>query len=144
MPLALKIFDLPEGHGHSASSIHRRSRLGRDALGITELAETLGTTSRALRYYEELGLIAPQRSGRGGRTYCLTVRREAELIVMLRRAGRSIREIQSVLSGNGANDEATRSKVVAALRERLEELETQSDQLKALLTRFSSPGGSES
>ncbi|WP_372406559.1 MerR family transcriptional regulator [Streptomyces luteireticuli] len=36
---------------------------------IGELAERTGTTTRALRYYEEQGLLVPERTGTGYRTY---------------------------------------------------------------------------
>ncbi|MEU6038063.1 MerR family transcriptional regulator [Actinomadura sp. NPDC047616] len=36
---------------------------------IGELARATGTTTRALRYYEEQGLLRPERSANGYRTY---------------------------------------------------------------------------
>lgn len=138
MPLALKSELRPDNRMTPASKRWDASWTG---IGITELAQSLGTTSRALRYYEEIGLVTPQRTARGGRTYGPGLRRDLELIVMLRRAGRSIREIQAVLSGDEANDETTRVKVATVLRERLDELEAQSDALKVLLNRFSKPSG---
>ncbi|MFP4132277.1 MAG: MerR family transcriptional regulator, partial [Thiohalospira sp.] len=38
-------------------------------LNIGELAERLGTTPRTLRFYEEEGLLAPERSPGGTRRY---------------------------------------------------------------------------
>ena len=59
---------------------------------VTELAKTLGITPRALRFYENKGLIAPERAGN---TRIYTRRDRGRLILILRgkRLGFSLREI---------------------------------------------------
>ncbi len=67
-----------------------------ELLGIQEAAKTLGVTMRALRFYEDKGLIAPQRVG----TTRIYARREIgrmQLILRGKRLGFSIREIQEFL-----------------------------------------------
>lgn len=59
---------------------------------VTELADDLGITPRALRLYEDKGLISPQRAG-ANRVY--TRRERARMILILRgkRLGFSLRDI---------------------------------------------------
>ena len=60
---------------------------------MTELAQELGVSARTLRFYEDKGLIAPQRAGS---TRVYTHRDRARLILILRgkRLGFSLREIK--------------------------------------------------
>ncbi|MCJ2183373.1 MerR family DNA-binding transcriptional regulator [Novosphingobium sp. 1949] len=65
-------------------------------LGIQEAAGLLGVTMRTLRFYEDKGLIAPQRAG----TMRIYSRREIgrmQLILRGKRLGFSIREIKEFL-----------------------------------------------
>jgi DNA-binding transcriptional MerR regulator len=65
-------------------------------ISVTRLARELGITARTLRFYEDRGLIAPQRAG-NARTY--TPRDRARMILILRgkRLGFSLREIKEYL-----------------------------------------------
>lgn len=51
------------------------------------LADDLGTTSRALRYYEAIGMLEPLRDSAKRRVYGPTCRRRARVIVALRGIG---------------------------------------------------------
>lgn len=64
--------------------------------GVGELASELGVTARALRFYEDSGLIQPRRAGQN-RIY--TRRDRARLILILRgkRLGFSLAEIKEWL-----------------------------------------------
>ena len=64
--------------------------------GIQEIAESLGLTPRTLRFYEDRGLIEPQRAG----TSRIYTKREAarmQLILRGKRLGFSLREIKEFL-----------------------------------------------
>ena len=63
---------------------------------VTDLARELGITARALRFYEDKGLIAPRRIGA---TRVYTARERARMILVLRgkRLGFSLREIKDYL-----------------------------------------------
>lgn len=63
---------------------------------VTQLATDLGVTARAVRFYEDKGLIAPRRAG-NNRVY--TVRDRARMILILRgkKLGFSLREIREYL-----------------------------------------------
>ncbi len=63
---------------------------------VTQLARELGVTARTIRFYEDKGLIAPQRAGT---TRVYTARDRARMILILRgkRLGFSLREIREYL-----------------------------------------------
>ena len=66
-------------------------RMSDDARPIGKVAETIGVTTRTLRYYEEFGLVTPSvRSTGGSRRYT-----EADVARVLR-----IRELQAVMGFN--------------------------------------------
>ncbi len=63
---------------------------------VTQIARDLGITARTIRFYEDKGLIAPQRAGS---TRVYTGRDRARMILILRgkRLGFSLREIKDYL-----------------------------------------------
>jgi DNA-binding transcriptional MerR regulator len=92
---------------------------------VTQLAGDLGVTARTIRFYEDKGLISPQRVG-AIRVY--THRDRARMVLILRgkRLGFSLREIKGYLDLYGVDhthDEQLRvlQKSVASRIERLEQ-----------------------
>jgi DNA-binding transcriptional MerR regulator len=69
----------------------------------TELTTAVGCTRKALRVYQEHGLIAPIRD-RGNRRYGAEAYRRLGLIVALRSTGMSIAEVKRLLD---AQDQGT-------------------------------------
>lgn len=63
---------------------------------ITELAEALGMTPRAIRFYESKGLILPQRVG-ANRVYNHRDRGRLKLIQRAKRLGFSLEDIREYL-----------------------------------------------
>ncbi len=63
---------------------------------VTQLAKEIGVTARAIRFYEDKGLILPRRAGT---TRVYTHRDRARMILILRgkRLGFSLREIREYL-----------------------------------------------
>jgi DNA-binding transcriptional MerR regulator len=63
---------------------------------VTELAKELGMTARAVRFYEDKGLITPQRAGT---TRVYSARDRARMILILRgkRLGFALSEIKEYL-----------------------------------------------
>lgn len=63
---------------------------------VTQLARELGISARTIRFYEDKGLISPQRAGS---TRVYTARDRARMILILRgkRLGFSLREIKEYL-----------------------------------------------
>jgi DNA-binding transcriptional MerR regulator len=92
--------------------------------GIQEVAQELGLTMRALRFYEDKGLIAPQRVGTT-RIYSKREVARVRLVQRGRRLGFSVREIKEFLDLYDADPEHVEQarRFLARVRERLAELE---------------------
>lgn len=78
-----------------------------DELTIGELARTTGVATSALRYWEEQGLVAPDRVA-GRRRYPASAVRLVGLILILRDIGFTLREIRPLVSPH-SEDEAWRN-----------------------------------
>ena len=93
-------------------------------MGIQEVAKELGVTMRALRFYEDKGLIAPQRVG----TTRIYGRREVarvRLVLRGRRLGFTVREIKEFLDLYDADPEHVEQmrRFTLRVRQRLDEME---------------------
>ncbi len=66
---------------------------------ITELAREFDITPRAIRFYEDQGLLSPKREGAGGRTRVYSARERTRLKLTLRgkRLGLSLQEIKALV-----------------------------------------------
>lgn len=64
---------------------------------IGELAQELDISTRTIRYYEERGLIAPQRTEGGQRVYGRRERGRLKLILRAKLAGFDLEEVKEVL-----------------------------------------------
>jgi MerR family redox-sensitive transcriptional activator SoxR len=64
-----------------------------DLLTITEVSRRSGVASSALRFYEDRGLIASERTGSGHRRYPRAVLRRIAFIVFAQRIGLSLDEV---------------------------------------------------
>jgi DNA-binding transcriptional MerR regulator len=66
---------------------------------ITELAREFDITARAIRFYEDQGLLSPTREGAGGRNRVYTPRDRTRLKLTLRgkRLGLSLSEIKGLV-----------------------------------------------
>ncbi len=98
---------------------------------VTELARDLGLTPRAVRFYEDKGLIAPRRAGT---TRVYTHRDRARMILIQRgkRLGFSLAEIRQYLDLYDA-DITQRTQLrhlLAAVTTRLDELQQQREALE--------------
>ena len=66
---------------------------------IAELAREFDITARAIRFYEDQGLLSPRREGQGGRNRVYTPRDRTRLKLTLRgkRLGLTLSEIKSII-----------------------------------------------
>lgn len=66
---------------------------------ISELAKEFDLTTRAIRFYEDMGLLAPTRSGPGGRSRIYSARDRTRLRLLLRakRLGLSLTEAKEII-----------------------------------------------
>ncbi|MEJ2226636.1 MAG: MerR family DNA-binding transcriptional regulator [Alphaproteobacteria bacterium] len=104
---------------------------------ITDLAHELGITPRTLRFYEDKGLLTPQRVG-GTRVYLQRDRARLILILRGKRLGFSLKEIGEYLDLYDA-DKTQRvqiDKLLKLVRERIGLLVQQRDALEETLTEL--------
>ena len=82
---------------------HREDDNGQ-LFGITELCQEFGITPRALRFYEDKGLLAPRRVN-GTRIYTRRDRARLALILRSKAIGASLAEIKTYLDMYGQHGE---------------------------------------
>ena len=104
---------------------------------ITELAREFDLTPRAIRYYEDQGLISPERAGQN-RVYSKRDRTRLKLTLRGRRLGLSLAEIRELIDlYDVSHDQRTQlSKFLAVLAARRAALEQQREDIEAVLTEI--------
>lgn len=104
---------------------------------VAELARELGITTRTLRFYEDRGLVAPQRAGT---TRIYSRRDRARMILILRgkRLGFTLREIKEYLDLYDHDHSQTEQlhALTAAVAERITRLEKQRQALEETLAEL--------
>ncbi|MBI2206250.1 MAG: MerR family DNA-binding transcriptional regulator [Candidatus Rokubacteria bacterium] len=104
----------------------------RELLTVNEIAEDLGVTPRALRFYETKGLIVPQRAGTT-RVYTRRDRGRLALILRGKRLGFSLADIKQYLDLYDADPGNVRQMkhLLSRVRDRLARLDEQRTALEA-------------
>lgn len=107
----------------------------RDLFAIADLAREFGISTRAIRFYEAKGLLAPERVGA---TRIFRRRDRARLILILRgkRLGFSLRDISDYLSLYDANRSQQVHLLIGKVEERLASLERQRDDLETTIAEL--------
>lgn len=107
----------------------------RDLFAIADLAKEFGISTRAIRFYEAKGLLAPERVGA---TRIFRRRDRARLILILRgkRLGFSLRDISDYLSLYDANRSQQVQLLTAKIDERLASLEAQLEDLQTTISEL--------
>ena len=107
----------------------------RDLFAIADLAREFGISTRAIRFYESKGLLAPERVGA---TRIFRRRDRARLILILRgkRLGFSLRDISDYLSLYDANRTQQVNLLAEKVDERIALLERQRDDLETTLAEL--------
>lgn len=100
---------------------------------MTQLCREFGLTSRAIRYYEQEGLVSPARRGRT-RVFGTRERTRLRLILRGRRLGFSIIEIREILNlyDPMVGDRAQLVHLLRKIRERRAQLEVQRRDIDAI------------
>jgi DNA-binding transcriptional MerR regulator len=101
---------------------------------IGDLAAEFGVTARALRFYEDAGLIAPERRGTQ-RIYAQRDRARLAWILRGKRVGFSLAEIREMIDLYDVGDgrAAQRSLTVERCRERIAALAAQRNDIDAAI-----------
>ncbi len=108
----------------------------RDLFAIADLAAEFGISTRAIRFYEAKGLIAPERVGA---TRVFRRRDRARLILILRgkRLGFSLRDISEYLSLYDAHSQTAQTRLlIDKVDQRLALLEAQKADLETTIAEL--------
>lgn len=113
---------------HSTAAMSRRDTrdIAGETFSITQLAEEFGLTTRAIRFYEDKGLLSPERRGQT-RVYHPRDRARLTLIVRGKNVGLALAEIKEILSHYDQEDgcETQNRVAIAKFRRRIESLQEQ-------------------
>ena len=107
------------------------------SLTIGEVAERSGVATSALRYYEDRGLIASERTSAGHRRYPRAVIRRVAFIVFAQRVGLSLEEVGEALAelpSDRVPERADWARLSQSWRERIDERIAELQRLKLGLT----------
>lgn len=109
------------------TSAERATSAGSATFGIGELSARTGVSARSLRYYEEQGLLAPQRTRAGHRRFDTEAVDRVRLVQRLFSAGLSSTEIAPLLppllGRSSPGDAAQVTDGIASLRTHRREIE---------------------
>ena len=104
---------------------------------ISDLAREFDLTTRAMRFYEDMGLLQPQRSGPGGRVRVYSARDRTRLKLTLRakRLGLSLTEAKEIIDlyDSPRDTEVQLRRFLGALAAHRRQLEAQMTDLQANL-----------
>lgn len=104
---------------------------------ITELANEFDVTARAIRFYEDVGLLTPQRAGRN-RVYTAGDRTRLKLTLRGKRLGLSLSEIKQLVDMYDAASGSTQQleAFLAVLAEHRRLLEQQREDIEITLAEI--------
>ena len=106
------------------SPAHPRGKKAPPRFTITELATEFDITTRAIRFYEGIGLLNPERTGRN-RVYGQRDRTRLKLTLRGKRLGLSLQEVKQLVDMYDSPSDTTQQlqafrRVLAAHRQQLE------------------------
>jgi MerR family redox-sensitive transcriptional activator SoxR len=108
-----------------------------EVLTIGEAAARSGVAPSALRFYEEQGLIASERTDAGHRRYPRSVLRRVAFVVFAQKIGLSLQEIRAELARlprNRAPERADWAKLSGSWTKRIDQRIAELERMKAGLT----------
>lgn len=124
-------------HGHDGAHIERPDALERTQFSISDLTAEFGVTARALRFYEEEGLISPTRAGLN-RVYSRRDRARLAWIVRAKNVGFSLVEIKELIDlydlGDGRVTQKART--IERCREQVAKLTAQREDIDSAITEL--------
>jgi DNA-binding transcriptional MerR regulator len=107
------------------------------SLKIREVSRTCGITLRALRFYEQKGLMSPRRVSRVHRLYSDNDLERLRSILKLKALGLSLAEVRKVLASPAEGPYGLSAKLCAELIERLSAQRERVNEALAILREIS-------
>lgn len=101
-------------------------------LSPSEAARRLGVSTKALRLYEQRGLVAPARTAAGWRAYGPAEMARAAEVAALRKLGLSLAQVARVLAGDSLGLEPALAAHQAALEGRIRQLAADVEKVRGL------------
>ncbi len=122
---------------HGGAHLDRPDALERERYTISDLTAEFGITARALRFYEEEGLIAPARHGLT-RIYNKRDRARLAWILRAKNVGFSLTEVRDLIDLYDVGDGRVEQRRVAVIRcrEKIAQLTKQREDLDAAVSEL--------
>lgn len=133
-----KIWSKPVPYSHNPTDLRTASMAVRDlpsrTFTIRQLSKEFGVTARALRFYEDKGMINPERRGQT-RIYSARDRARLKLILRGKRLGFSLMEIHEILELYNPKDQgaAQMRATVVKYRKQIDTLKKQREDIDAAI-----------
>lgn len=123
---------------HDGAHIDRPDALARSHYSISDLTAEFGVTARALRFYEDEGLISPTRQGLA-RIYSKRDRARLAWIMRAKNVGFSLSDIREMIDLYDLNDGRVRQQqiTIEKCRARIAQLEQQRSDIDAAISELS-------